>query len=200
MPLLLCGALLFVPLLVSRTRNDTTAKVVVTEQSQEALVAERTALDRSSRSASRAQLEEVAAEAELVETTLPPTTLPPPTTTTTVRRTTTTTRPVVKTAAPKPTTTTTAKPKPTTTTTTRPPNQQTGQASWYDAPDGTCAHRTLAFGTILTVTNLANGAKATCRVADRGPYVQGRIVDLAKTTFDDLASPSSGVIDVRIEW
>ena len=196
MPLLLCGALLFVPLLVSRTRHDTTAKVVTTEQSQ-ALAAERTALDRSSRSVSRAHLEEAAAA--LVETTVPPTT-EPPTTSTTVRRTTTTTRVVVKAAAPKPTTTTTAKPKPTTTTTTRPPNQQTGQASWYDAPDGTCAHRTLAFGTILTVTNLANGAKVTCRVADRGPYIQGRIVDLAKTTFDDLAPPSSGVIDVRIEW
>jgi rare lipoprotein A (peptidoglycan hydrolase) len=194
-PLLLCGALLFVPLLVSRSRHDTTAKVVTTEQSQQALAAERTALDRSSRSVSRAHLEEAAAV--LVETTVPPTT-EPPTTSTTVRRTTTTTRVVVKAAAPK-TTTTTAKPKPTTTT-TRPPNQQTGQASWYDAPDGTCAHRTLAFGTILTVTNLANGAKVTCRVADRGPYVQGRIVDLAKTSFDDLASPSAGVIDVRIEW
>lgn len=124
---------------------------------------------------------------------------PPPTTTTTVRVTTTTAR-VVKAAAPKPKPTTTTTRKPTTTTTTRPPNQQTGQASWYDAPDGTCAHRTLPFGTILTVTNLDNGRQVQCRVADRGPYVQGRIVDLAKTAFDDLAPPSAGVIDVRIEW
>lgn len=199
MPLLLCGALLFVPLLVSRTSHDTTAKVVTGEQSEAALAAERLAFDRSSRSAPRAHLEEAAAV--LVDTTVPPTTTTTaaPTTTTrvTVKAATATT---VTTAKPKPTTTTTAKPKPTTTTTTRPPNQQTGQASWYDAPDGTCAHRTLPFGTVLTVTNLANGAKVTCRVADRGPYVAGRVVDLAKTTFDDLAPPSSGVIDVRIEW
>lgn len=131
------------------------------------------------------------------ETTTTSTTAEPPTTTTTVKRTTTTT------AKPKvvaKVTTTTAKPKPTTTTTARPTNQQTGEASWYDAPDGTCAHRTLPFGTILTVTNLANGAKVDCRVADRGPFIAGRIIDLAKTTFDNLAPPSSGVIDVRIEW
>jgi rare lipoprotein A len=55
-------------------------------------------------------------------------------------------------------------------------------------------------GTVVTVTNLANGRKVQCRVADRGPNVAGRIIDLAKTTFDDLAPPSSGVIDVRITW
>ena len=132
------------------------------------------------------------------ETTTTSTTAKPTTTTSAPKRTTTTVRraKIVAKAA----TTTTAKPKPTTTTTTRPPNRQQGEASWYDAPDGTCAHRTLPFGTVLTVTNLANGAKVKCEVADRGPYVEGRIIDLAKTTFDDLAPPSSGVIDVRIEW
>lgn len=193
-PLLLCGALLFVPLLVSRTSNDTTAKVVTSEQSAEAAMAERIAADRSSRSGLRAMEE---AAAVFVDTTVPPTTTTePPTTTTTVRRTTTTVK-AVSVTAKKPTTTTT---RPPTTTTTKPPNQQTGQASWYEAPDGTCAHRSLPIGTVLTVTNLANGKKVQCRVADRGPFVQGRIVDLAKTTFDDLAPPSSGIIDVRIEW
>lgn len=196
MPLLLCGTLLFVPLLVSRTSNDTTAKVVTSGQSAEAALAERIAADRSSRSDRRAMED---AAAVLVDTTVPPTTTTeaPATTSTTVKRTTTTVKAVSVTAKPKPTTTTT---RPPTTTTTKPPNQQTGKASWYDAPDGTCAHRTLAFGTILTVTNLANGKKVDCRVADRGPFVEGRIVDLAKTTFDDLAPPSSGIIDVRIEW
>jgi rare lipoprotein A len=113
------------------------------------------------------------------------------------------------TARPKPTTTTTAKPKPTTTTAPPPPppsttqqpsNSQTGKASWYDHEAGTCAHRTLPFGTILKVTNLGNGKSTTCRVADRGPYIDGRVVDLDRTVFSQLASTSAGVIDVRIEW
>ena len=112
------------------------------------------------------------------------------------------------TARPRPSTTTTAKPRPTTTTTAPPPppttqqasNSQTGKASWYDHQAGTCAHRTLPFGTVLKVTNLANGQSTTCRVADRGPYIDGRVVDLDRTVFSQIASTSQGVIDVRIEW
>ncbi|HVF73776.1 MAG TPA: septal ring lytic transglycosylase RlpA family protein [Acidimicrobiales bacterium] len=103
------------------------------------------------------------------------------------------------TARPKPTTTTT-RPKPTTTTTTKPPRQQTGKASWYQTDNGTCAHRTLPFGTIVKVTNLANGLTTSCRVADRGPYIDGRIIDLDREDFDRISSTSTGVIDVRIEW
>jgi len=130
---------------------------------------------------------------------------PPPTTTTT---------PVTVKAAsqPRPTTTTTSPPPPppttappttaapTTDTTAAPRNSQTGGASWYDAPAGTCAHRSLPFGTIVTVTNQSSGASTTCRVADRGPYVAGRIIDLSRDTFARIASTSSGVIEVRITW
>ncbi|HVA44618.1 MAG TPA: septal ring lytic transglycosylase RlpA family protein [Acidimicrobiales bacterium] len=89
-----------------------------------------------------------------------------------------------------------------TTTTTRPPpsNTETGPASWYQAPAGTCAHPTLAFGTVVTVENLANGATTTCRVEDRGPYQGGRIIDLSEATFSQIASTSDGVIQVRISW
>ena len=50
------------------------------------------------------------------------------------------------------------------------------------------------------MTNLANGLWVTCRVADRGPYVGGRIIDLDKEVFDNLAPPASGIIDVKISW
>ena len=73
-------------------------------------------------------------------------------------------------------------------------------ASYYETFNGTCAHKTLPKGTIVTVTNLANGLSVTCRVADRGPYVAGRIIDLDKQTFDNLAPPPQGLIDVRISW
>jgi rare lipoprotein A len=128
---------------------------------------------------------------------VPPTTAPP---------TTTTTAATFRAASrPPPTTTTTTPPQATsppstTDTTAAPRNSQTGGASWYDAPAGTCAHRSLPFGTIVTVINEATGASTTCRVADRGPFVAGRIIDLSRDTFAKIASTSSGVIQVRIEW
>jgi len=100
---------------------------------------------------------------------------------------------------PKPTTTTT-RPRPTTTTTTAPPRTQSGQASWFQAPAGTCAHRTLPFGTVVTVVNVANGKQVQCRVADRGPFVAGRVIDLDREDFERLAGAWQGVISVRIEW
>jgi rare lipoprotein A (peptidoglycan hydrolase) len=77
---------------------------------------------------------------------------------------------------------------------------QTGPASWYGAPPGTCAHQTLPFGTLVTVTDLATGRSVTCRVEDRGPYQDGRIIDLSQATFAQLAPPGAGVIEVRITW
>jgi rare lipoprotein A len=119
------------------------------------------------------------------------TTTEAPTTTTTEPPTTTTTRP--------PATTTTTRPS-TTTTSRSSSNSETGSASWYEAPAGTCAHPSLPFGTVVTVTNLANGATTKCRVEDRGPYAGGRIIDLSEGTFSQIASTSQGVIQVRIEW
>jgi len=53
---------------------------------------------------------------------------------------------------------------------------------------------------MVNVTNTANGKSVRCRVADRGPYVSGRIIDLEKALFAQLASPSAGVINVHISW
>ena len=120
------------------------------------------------------------------------------TTTTTEPPTTTTTRPPATTTTTRPPTTTTT--QPTTTTTGASSNSETGSASWYQAPSGTCAHPSLPFGTVVTVTNLANGATTKCTVEDRGPYEGGRIIDLSEGTFSQIASPSEGVIQVRIQW
>ena len=152
---------------------------------------------RASRSAgwARRALEEL----ELAEST---STTVAPTTTVVVRRATPTT-----TAAPRPATT--AAPRPSTTTTTAPPqtsstpapagNSESGKASWYDeAPPGTCAHKTIAKGTIVTVHH--EGKSVSCEVADRGPYVNGWIIDLSKDTFSQLAPLSEGVIAVTITW
>ena len=103
-----------------------------------------------------------------------------------------------------PATTTTTRPAPTTTTTAAPQfaaGQQLGKASWFQsAAPGTCAHRTLAKGTLVKVTNLASGVWVVCLVTDRGPYVDGRVIDLAEADFARLAGSHHGVVDVKIEW
>ena len=77
---------------------------------------------------------------------------------------------------------------------------QAGKASWYQIHNGTCAHARLPKGTMVRVVNIASGKEVTCRVADRGPFLQGRIIDLDREGFAQIASASQGVIDVRIFW
>lgn len=79
-------------------------------------------------------------------------------------------------------------------------HQASGLVSYYSASPGTCASVTLAFGTVVTVTDLANGASTTCVVDDRGPFVGGRILDLAEATFAQLTNPSAGVINAHVTW
>ena len=131
----------------------------------------------------------------------------PPTTVAVVTISTTPVTRVVRTVTtrPKATTTTTARrpvaprppPAPPTTVVGR---SQSGPASWYYGPVGSCAHPTLPMGTVITVTDLATGASATCKVGGRGPYGGTFIVDLDQATFAKLAPLSAGVIEVRITW
>jgi hypothetical protein len=124
------------------------------------------------------------------------TTTAAPTTTTTVATTTTTTVATTTTAAP---TTTTAAPQ-----VQAAPNSESGQATWYRQPPsyapGGCAHKTLPFGTVVTITSHRDGKQATCTVSDRGPYGAGRIIDLDDDVFVQLAPLSTGVIHVTITW
>jgi uncharacterized protein YabE (DUF348 family) len=85
---------------------------------------------------------------------------------------------------------------------TKPPvtNSQTGEATWYHRDGMVAAHKTLPFGTQVTVTNLANGQKVTVVINDRGPYGEGRIIDLSDDAFAQIAPLGAGVINVRITW
>ncbi len=91
---------------------------------------------------------------------------------------------------------------------------QEGRASWYGAnhhgkttANGepfdmealSAAHRTLPFGTMVRVTNKANGKTVTVRINDRGPYVDGRIIDLSARAARELGIMKNGVAAVRIE-
>lgn len=89
-----------------------------------------------------------------------------------------------------------------------------GNASWYGIPfhgrhasNGevydmhklTAAHRTLPFDTKVRVTNLTNGKSTIVRITDRGPFVEGRIIDLSMAAAMEIDSIGPGVVPVRLE-
>ena len=70
------------------------------------------------------------------------------------------------------------------------------------APDPdkmTAAHKTLAFGTVVRVTRVDNSRSVTVRINDRGPFVEGRIIDLSERAARDLDMIAAGVMKVRVE-
>ena len=92
--------------------------------------------------------------------------------------------------------------------------EETGMASWYGAPyhnrrgsNGevydmnamTAAHLTLPLGSIVRITNLKTGNSALVRITDRGPFVEGRIVDLSLAAAKALDVYLPGTAKVRLE-
>ncbi|MGI8427115.1 MAG: ubiquitin-like domain-containing protein [Actinomycetota bacterium] len=76
----------------------------------------------------------------------------------------------------------------------------TGAASWYSQPGLMAAHPNLPFGTVVRVTNIANGKQVTVTIRDRGPFTGGRKIDLSDSAFKEIAPLGSGVINVKMEW
>ncbi len=75
-----------------------------------------------------------------------------------------------------------------------------GVATWLDTiPAGTCASNDAPMGSTITVTGTA-GRSIRCKVVSTGPFVTGRIVDLAKPTFAALGSVSRGLVSVSVTW
>jgi rare lipoprotein A len=80
-----------------------------------------------------------------------------------------------------------------------PASAETGIASVYGAKGGrtasgervqpselTAAHRTLPFGTFVTVVNQKNGKMVMVRINDRGPFIHGRVIDLTPAAANAL--------------
>ena len=61
------------------------------------------------------------------------------------------------------------------------------------------AHRSLPLGTKVRVTNLKNGRTTVVRITDRGPYSQGRIIDLSPAAAGEIGLLDSGIGKVRLE-
>lgn len=74
----------------------------------------------------------------------------------------------------------------------------TASGESYDPDAFTAAHRTLRFGTRLEVTNPANGSTVTVRINDRGPFVEGRLIDLSRAAASALGILTVGVAPVEV--
>ncbi len=90
---------------------------------------------------------------------------------------------------------------------------QRGVATWHD-PQGNlrtasnrpwagneliAAHRTLPLGSKIRVVNLANGRSVVVEITDRGPYLQGRIIDVSRRAAKELGLLETGIAKVRLE-
>lgn len=64
----------------------------------------------------------------------------------------------------------------------------------------TAAHKTLPFGTKVKVINQNNGKSVKVRINDRGPFIQGRIIDLSKKAAKKIDMVNDGVTKVRIRY
>jgi rare lipoprotein A len=78
--------------------------------------------------------------------------------------------------------------------------QAVGLASYYTYSSGYVgAHRTYPVGSHVRVTNLSNGRSATVVIVGRGPFINGRIIDLSTAVADALGFRQAGVAKVKIE-
>ena len=75
----------------------------------------------------------------------------------------------------------------------------TASGSRYDMTALTAAHRSLAFGTKLRVTHLANQRSVVVVVNDRGPFIKGRVIDLSRAAAERLGFIESGLAEVRVD-
>lgn len=97
----------------------------------------------------------------------------------------------------------------------QPHYDEVGLASWYgDQFNGrptatgeifdmhalTAAHKTLPLPGLIEVTNTANGRRVVLRVNDRGPFVEGRILDLSRGAAQELGLLQAGVGEVRVRY
>ncbi len=93
------------------------------------------------------------------------------------------------------------------------PYYETGIASWYgpgfdgnltangeiyDMNGISAAHKTLPFGTIVKVVELDTGRSLVVRINDRGPFVEGRIIDLSKGAAEELGIIEKGITRVGL--
>ena len=75
----------------------------------------------------------------------------------------------------------------------------TANGEIYDMNDLTAAHKTLPLPSMVRITNLENGRSLKLRVNDRGPFVDGRIIDVSRRASQLLGFHHQGIAKVKVE-
>lgn len=77
--------------------------------------------------------------------------------------------------------------------------RKTANGEKFDQMSYTAAHKSLRFGTLLRITNPKNGKSIVVRINDRGPYIDGRDLDLSKAAAHELGLMRKGVARLKVE-
>ncbi len=77
--------------------------------------------------------------------------------------------------------------------------RRTASGETFDNGAMTAAHRSLPFGSLLRVTNPANGRSVVVRINDRGPFTRGRLIDVSRAAADELGIVARGHGTVELE-
>ncbi|OBV12327.1 Rare lipoprotein A [Erythrobacter dokdonensis DSW-74] len=77
--------------------------------------------------------------------------------------------------------------------------RRTASGETFDMGAMTAAHRTLPFGSLVRVTNPANGRSVTVRINDRGPFSRGRVIDVSRAAAEELGLITRGHAPVALE-
>ena len=70
--------------------------------------------------------------------------------------------------------------------------RRTASGERFDSAGMTAAHRSLPFGTLVRVTNVATGKSVVVRINDRGPFTAGRMIDVSRAAADELGLVARG--------
>ena len=80
------------------------------------------------------------------------------------------------------------------------PTSKTANGEKFDPKLLTAAHQTLPFGSVVKVENLKNNKSVMVRINDRGPFVEGRIVDLSYAAANEINMLDLGMVPVRLTY
>ncbi|MEQ8310780.1 MAG: septal ring lytic transglycosylase RlpA family protein [Sphingopyxis sp.] len=75
---------------------------------------------------------------------------------------------------------------------------RTASGETFDPGQLTAAHRTLPFGTMVRVTNVATGDSVVVRINDRGPFAHGRVIDVSHAAAREIGMHRSGTARVKL--
>ena len=76
--------------------------------------------------------------------------------------------------------------------------KKTSNGETYNMYDLTAAHKTLPMNTVVRVDSLENGKSVVVRINDRGPFVDGRIIDLSNTAAHQIDMVKNGTAKVKV--